>query len=147
MYVDASFANGNNYRSISGRIMQLNNGPISWQSKQQTMTATSTAHAEMIAAYEGCLLLESIQSIYKQLQPDAPVPVILCDNQAAITSAKSGFFTNQNRHFMTKLYYLIDEIKYGRLVIEYVPTDQQLADGLTKALPEGKFSSWLRAIS
>jgi len=62
-YSDASYATGSKGRSISGRITLLDGTPLVWQSKQQTLVATSTCHAEYIAAYEATLQALPIQDL------------------------------------------------------------------------------------
>ena len=52
-YSDADFAGCKDTRkSTSGYIFMLANGPISWKSHKQTLTASSTMEAEFIACYE-----------------------------------------------------------------------------------------------
>jgi len=135
-YSDASFATGTNGRSISGRITLLNGTPITWQSKQQTMVATSTCHSEYIAAYEATLqaipIQDLLQEIVEPLSISLPPPTLCVDNTAAITTANKGILTRQNRHFLTKYYWLHEQIEEGNITVKYVNTKEQLADSLTK---------------
>ncbi len=135
-YSDASFATGTNGRSISGRITLLNGTPITWQSKQQTMVATSTCHSEYIAAYEATLqalpIQDQLQEILTPLSVSVPSPLLCVDNTAAITSANKGILTRQNRHFLTKYYWLHEQVDEGNITVKYVNTKEQLADSLTK---------------
>ena len=135
-YGDASFATGTKGRSISGRITLLNGTPITWQSKQQTMVATSTCHSEYIAAYEATLqalpLQDLLQEMVKPLSISILPPILHVDNTAAITSANKGILTRQNRHFLTKYYWLHEQIEEGNITVKYINTKEQLADVLTK---------------
>jgi hypothetical protein len=150
-YTDASFATGNNGKSISGRITLLNGAPIIWQSRQQTSVATSTAHSEYIAAYEGALQVLPLQDllgeILKPLSLTIKTPTLIIDNIAAFTTAQNGILSRQNRHFLVKYYYLHEQVEKGVLNIHWVSTDEQLADIFTKVVrPETllKFMASLR---
>ena len=150
-YSDASFATGSNGRSISGRITLLNGTPIIWQSKQQTMVATSTCHSEYIAAYEATLQVIPIQDQLQEIV--APLsnisllpPLLYVDNTAAITIANKGILTRQNRHFLTKYYWLHEQIGEGNIKVKYVNTKEQLADTLTKPVIRSVLEVFRRGI-
>jgi len=52
-YADADWANCvNTRRSISGVVLLLNSGPITWFSRKQGVVATSTTDAEYVAAHD-----------------------------------------------------------------------------------------------
>jgi len=52
-YTDADWANDHlNCHSISGYAFLYSGGAVSWASKQQSTVATSSTHAEYIAAAE-----------------------------------------------------------------------------------------------
>ena len=134
-YSDASSATGTKGRSISGRITLLNESPIAWQSRQQTSVATSTTHSEYIAVYEAALqvlplqqLLCEIASLYAQIE----TPKLCIDNTATLTASDNGILTRQNRHFIVKYYWLHEQVKEGKITPEWVPSEEQLADILTK---------------
>jgi hypothetical protein len=137
-YSDALFATGVDGRSISGRITLLNRAPITWQSRQQTSVATSTAHSEYIAAYEAALqvlpLQDLLEEITSPLAYTVKIPTLVVDNTAAFTTAQSGILTRQNRHFLVKYYYLHEQLSHGALDMHWVSTEEQLADVLTKAV-------------
>ena len=179
VYADASYATGKDSKSVSGRLITMNGAAVAWQSRVQTTTATSTAHAELIAAYEAALLQLPIQDILtdiatgpqpkpapatapslnapkrpaqcfmpsptRRLQPPQP-PRLLLDNEAAIAMASANVLTNSNRHFLVKYHYLHELISENRLRIEFVSTHDQLADGLTKPLPDVLHAAFLTDI-
>ena len=63
-----------------------------------------------------------------------PIP-LYCDNNGAIAQAKEPWSHQRSKHIL-KRYPLIREI-IGRndVIIEKVPTDQNIVDPLTKPLP------------
>jgi hypothetical protein len=55
------------------------------------------------------------------------------DNQAMITLASKEAGTHgRTKHFTGRINYLIDNVKNGIIRLEYLRTDEQHADGLTK---------------
>lgn len=54
-YSDADYEScADSRKSISGVIIMLNNGPIIWSSRKQSIVVTSTSEAKYVAAYEAC---------------------------------------------------------------------------------------------
>ncbi len=144
---DASYATGAKARSISGRIIHLNNAPIAWQTRQQTITATSTAHSELIAAHAGYIQLAPAAELLREItQEPISTPELLVDNEAAISMSKSGVLNNQNRHFLVKFYSLRDAINSDEVKINYVASKEQRADGFTKALQNDNHKRFLGQI-
>jgi hypothetical protein len=133
-YCDASFATGSKGRSITGAITLLGSTPLCWFSRQQTSVATSTAHSEFIAAYDAALAALPLYPLLCEILPDQaiPKPRLITDNLATLNTASTGLLTRQNRHFLVKFYWLHEQIKNDELVPSWVPSDQQLADLLTK---------------
>lgn len=101
------------------------------------MTATSTTHSELISAFEASLLHTPLQDQVTEVLQHLPLQAILfMDNKAAISMASNNVLTNQNRHFLTKFYYLHELIENDVLSIQYINTHDQVADGFSKALSE-----------
>ena len=112
----------------------LNDSPITWQSRQQTSVATSTAHSEIIAAYEAALQAIPLQQLLSEIAPYANIktPKLLVDNTATLTNVNNGILTRQNRHFLVKYYWLHEQIEQGNITTEWVSSEEQMADILTK---------------
>ena len=68
------------------------------------------------------------------------------DNTAAITSANKGVLTRQNRHFLTKYYWLYEQINEGNITVKYVNIKEQLADILTKPSTGYMLTTFLKDI-
>ena len=58
----------------------------------------------------------------------------MVDNQPAITLAKNPVLHDRSKHIDVKFHFLRDWVDGGQIVIEFVETDRQLADVLTKPL-------------
>ena len=61
---DASFGQDDGGRSQHGVLLVLAGGVVSWHSSKQTLTAQSTAEAELIAAVEGMTLGRALGPVW-----------------------------------------------------------------------------------
>ena len=60
--------------------------------------------------------------------------VILCDNQSCIKMTEKPVFHDKSKHIEIRYLYIRDMIQKGAIKIEYVSTDEQVVDVLTKPL-------------
>ncbi len=64
---------------------------------------------------------------------------ILADNQAAIKMGSNPVNHPRAKHIDTSYHFVRNKVEEGALRLEYISTDQMVADGLTKPLESGKF--------
>jgi hypothetical protein len=74
----------------------------------------------------------------KELDPT----VIYCDNQSCIKLSENPVFHDKSKHIEIKYHFIRDMIQKGVVKLQYVPTDQQVADILTKPLAKGKLEEF-----
>ena len=66
--------------------------------------------------------------------------VLLQDNQSTIHLAQKGSTTSgRSRHIKVRHFFVKDLVQRGELNIQYVPTEDMLADMLTKPLGPSAF--------
>ena len=68
-------------------------------------------------------------------QPLNSAVKIYSDNQSAIAIAHGNQQHARTKHFDIRLYFIRDTIDDGDIAVQYLPTEQMLADILTKGLP------------
>ncbi|KAJ9539063.1 hypothetical protein OSB04_031796 [Centaurea solstitialis] len=141
-YTDASFqTDKDDFRSQSGYVFTLNGGAISWKSSKQDTIADSTTEAEYIAASDAAKEAVWLRSFITDLRVVASIsrPIdIYCDNSRAVAQAKEPREHHKSRHVLRKYHLIREIIGRGDVRICKIPTDENVADPLTKPLARAK---------
>ena len=137
IFCDADWASdASDRKSISGYVVTMAGGAVSWSSKKQTSVVLSTAEAEYIAATHVAKQVLWQLSLFTELDFDIPTTsTIFTDNQAAISISHHPEFHSRTKHIDIAHHFLRDLIAEGTLNTVYVNTRENLADLFTKGLP------------
>jgi hypothetical protein len=142
-YSDANFGTGiDDKRSVTGYVLQVFGGPVSWASKTQTVTSLSTTESEFRAlstASREALWLTKILTLFKI--PTMPF-LIRGDSKSAIESIKSYNYTKNNKHVQIRHDFMRDYYMRGELSYEHIEGKYNPADIFTKALGQIKFEAF-----
>ena len=65
--------------------------------------------------------------------------VILCDNQSCIKMTENTEFRDKSKHIEIWYFYIRDMVQKGAIKLQYVSTDEQVVDLLTKPMSRVKF--------
>ena len=141
-YSDADWGgDSDDHRSTSGNIFQVGGAAINWRSKRQSCVALSTAEAEYMAltnaAQEAVWLRKLTADLTKEERAPKPI-VIYEDNQSAICIAKKPQFYGRTKHIGIKYNYIREQVNSKNVELKYCPTEEMLADMLTKGLNREK---------
>ena len=121
-------------RSMSGHMIFLY-GPLHWQSKRQTVTARSSAEAEIYATDECVRELIYLRKIYTGLglrkQLFGKPTTIKNDNMTCVQWCKNRT-TRTIRHIQLRDNVVREEVQRGRIKIEHIPGKENIADIFTK---------------
>lgn len=140
-YSDADWGEDKETRkSVSGILCLVFGAPIIWASRKQHCVALSSTEAEYYAAGDTIKNLIWLQGLLKDVDIVTTNPITLhCDNQSCVKlTLKSN--TKKSKHFDMNYHFVKDEVKTGRIILSYVPTDINPADLLTKPLTKGKLT-------
>lgn len=149
-YTDSDWAGDpDTRRSTSGYVFSLGSAAISWSSKRQPTVSLSTCEAEYIGQTNATKEAIWLQGFLKQIDPGDPglgATIIYGDNQGAIALAKNDQFHGRVKHIDIQHHFVREKLAEGRIDLRYVPTSEQVADGLTKALCRDKFVVFRKAV-
>ena len=140
-YCDSDWgSNTDERRSTTGYIFFLNGNAISWNSKRQKTVAASTAEAEYMSLFEASRELIWLEYLLSDLGETPETKKISCDNQSAIELAKNPVHHQRSKHIDIKYHFIREKVKDEVFELVYHPSQEMIADVLTKSLPFATFS-------
>ena len=143
VFTDSDFAgDGRDLKSRSGVICYVNNSPVFWTSKKQTITAGSSTAADTIAAN---LALRHVR-MYAEMLTELGIPTrwvpMMVDNTTAIMyiSGSRAPGTSGAKHLgiMSRMLEEAASVENRDIWPVFVSTDENVADILTKGCLSGK---------
>jgi hypothetical protein len=138
-YADADGSMAEDRHAISGYAFMLFGGAVSWSAKRQEIVSLSTTESEYVAVTHAAKEGLWIRSLLSQLFPGKLDPTTLfSDNQSAIALAKDHQYHARTKHIDIRFHFIRYVIENGSIRLIYCPTDDMVADTLTKALPSAK---------
>lgn len=139
-FCDADYAgNLDTRQTTTGYVFLFQNAAISWQSKLQkriTISTTESEYIAMVAATKESIWLKQMEH---EIFPSAPKSLVLhCDNKSEKDFATNNNYSDATKHIDVKTKFLHQMVQLGEIKLEFVPTNEMLADALTKALNKYK---------
>ncbi|KAH9669972.1 retrovirus-related pol polyprotein from transposon RE1 [Citrus sinensis] len=132
-------------KSVGAYCVYLGHNLISWSSKKQPVIARSSTESEYRSLAAANAEISWLQSLFSELKLQCTEkPVIWCDNLSATELAHNPVFHPRTKHIEIDIHYVRDKVLAGELSIKYVPSEEQVADIMTKPLSFIKFN-YLRA--
>ena len=142
-------------KSHSGWIIQFTGAPITWASKMQTITALSTTEVEYITLFTGLREVIPMMGMLKEaqeqgLQINYLPPKVHCtvfeDNSGALELARLPKICPRAKHINQSFHHFHEHVECQDVTIQASPTDEQVADILTKPHAEDAFIRHRQAI-
>jgi hypothetical protein len=115
----------------------LNRAPIIWYSKRQNTVESSTFGSEFVAMKTAVEILQGLRSKLRWfgVPLDGPADVY-GDNQSVINSAQRPEVTLSKKHNAIAYHKCREAVASEMIRVAYESTDTNLADLLTKTLPQ-----------
>jgi hypothetical protein len=138
-FTDADGSMHEERRAISGYAFLVDGGAVSWSSKKQEVVALSTTEAEYVAvshaAKEALWLRSLLGEVFGRLAEPTPSTSIICLPLRLLRTTNTMHVPST---IDIQFHFIRWVISEGRLKLIYCPTDDMVADTLTKALPSPK---------
>ena len=127
-------------KSTSGVAYFFGKSIVSWLSQKQKVVAQSSCEVEYIAAATAACQGVWLGRLLGDLTNRETEQVVLnIDNKSAISLCKNPVHHDRSKHIDTRYHYIRECIEESKIEVNYVRTDDQLADILTKSLGRLKF--------
>ena len=135
-YVDASFAVHSNMRGHTGGGLTMGRGfPIVSSTKQKLNTRSST-ESELVGVDDMMSSIIWTRYFLKEQGYDVCDNIIFQDNKSSILLERNGKLSSGKRtkHINVRYFFITDRISKGEVRVEWCPTNQMVADFMTKPL-------------
>jgi hypothetical protein len=142
-YADANHGTGiDDKRSVTGLVLQVFGGPVSWGSKVQPVTSVSTTESEFRALSEASREALWLAKIVKLFGINDKPFLVRGDSQGAICAIKNYSYTRHTKHIEIHHDFMKDRYALGDLDYEHIPGASNPSDIFTKALGRVKFEQF-----
>ena len=147
-YTDADGGSQEDRHAIAGYAFLIDGGAISWGAKRQELVTLSTAEAEYVAATHAAKEALWLHKLFGDILPHLlhPATTLHCDNQSAIKLATTDNYHARTKHLDMRYHFIRDLNNKSVIKLCYCPTEDMLADMLTKALPKWKVAAQSAAL-
>ena len=137
---DASYGDGPDMRSRTGFVVTMCGAAVLWGSRLQQSVALSTVEAEYMAlaaaAQEICFLRQLLRSLGMKT---TQATQMMEDNKGCVALASNAMTTNKTKHINIRFHFVRDLVKDGTITLTWCPTENMMADILTKfSLPAAR---------
>ena len=133
-FMDANWGVGYDRKSVGGFIFLMDGVAISWSSKKQSTVALSSTEAEYMALTQGVKEGLWLSRLAQELgTTETQRPTIYSDNQGALALSQNPQHHATSKHIDIQ-YHFVREHAGITVNLEYISTEQNTADILTKAL-------------
>ncbi|PNX67789.1 cationic amino acid transporter 1-like protein, partial [Trifolium pratense] len=135
-YTDSNWCgDANDRKSTAGYLSLLNNAPIAWCSKKESVVALSSCEAEYIAtSLCACQAIWLVNLMEEMTGEDHGSVTMNIDNISAINLAKNPVAHGKSKHIEMRFHYLREQVNNGRLCLQHCKSEEQIADIMTKSV-------------
>jgi len=132
---DANRGGEEGRKSVSGFVATIAGGSVTYSSKKKGSVALSSMESEYMALLHALRELMWLHRFRKEISYNVnDQNTIYCDNQSAIALAHNPEHHARTKHIDIQYHFVRNCVEDGTIWLEYRPTEDMVADGLTKAL-------------
>jgi hypothetical protein len=119
----------------TGSFISIGDGPVFARSVVQSIVTLSSAESELVALADSLPQVLWTRYYLESHGFDVPAAVVHEDNTSAMHLAANGRSnSSRTRHIALRYFFITDRIRSGEIKLQYINTDAQIADILTKPL-------------
>ena len=134
-------------KSTSGYVFFLCQAAIAFIAKKQIAIAMSSTEAEIMAASLAALEAVFLRGILSEMLCVQKQPTVIgIDNQGAVALAKNYISNSRTKHIECRHLKIRELVEEMMVLPEFVPTDENVADIMTKPLGRAKFEKFRKIL-
>jgi hypothetical protein len=139
-FADADWANCiNTRRSVSGFCFNVFGSLVSWSSRKQSLVTLFSTEAEFVLLCNAACDLLFLRNLLNDMKMTCNESInIYEDNQSTIKILKNFENNKRCKHLDVKYHFIFDLVRKNVINVLYIPSENQPADILTKALCKSK---------
>ena len=138
-YVDASYGVHEDGKSHTGLMLTVGGGSILAKSSKQKIVTKSSTESELVAITDSIGEIIWLRNFLVEQGYQMPPAVLFQDNMSTIALCERGEAGHRTKHIKIRNFFIKELIDGGEVVVRHMPTDDMVADILTKPLQGAKF--------
>ena len=115
-------------------------------SKKQNSASLSMVEAEYIAARSCCIQLLWMRKLFHDCRISQDAMCVFCDNTSVINLSKNPIQHSKSKHLEIHYHFIRDLVEDKVVCLEFIHTDNQKTDILTKPFDGPRFESLRKTI-
>jgi hypothetical protein len=135
-YIDAAYGVHHDYKSHTGGFISFGRGAIHVKSSKQKLNSKSSTESELIALSDySTFVIWARNFLTSQGYASTQPAIIYQDNLSTMALIEKGRpASERTRHINIRYFFIKDKVQSGDIELKYLPTEEMVADILTKPL-------------
>ena len=122
-------------------MLTLGGGSVLAKSSKQKIVTKSSTESELVAITDSIGEIIWLRNFLVEQGYLMPPAVLFQDNMSTIALCEKGEAGHRTKHIKIRNFFIKELIDSGEVVIRHMPTDDMVADVLTKPLQGAKFET------
>ena len=140
LFSDASYGVHEDGKSHSAGVVRVGNAPVNVKSQKQRIVTKSSTESELVCVSDTIGLAYHVKDFMEGQQVPIDVIDLHEDNTSTIAMMVKGGSNNaRTRHIRVRYFFIKERIDNHEVRVQHTPTEDMLADILTKPMQGAKF--------